>query len=235
MVELDSSAIRKRQAWATRAGTESYVQEMGAYALARDEEIIRDLLGRGPGHLLDMPCGTGRYLDLEKELGFRITAADYSPTMLAVARKHDDVQFVQADAFNPPFAAETFDAILISRLLFHYRNPEAIIGALLPSLKHGGRMIFDTLNAFSLRWSASRVIELFRRDAARRLYFERPAAMAGKIEALGLRVLRRRSAYFLPTRLYRSLPGAAIRVADCLEKATPASCRVLMFWEVARP
>jgi ubiquinone/menaquinone biosynthesis C-methylase UbiE len=96
--------MEKRQAWATRIATETCIREMGAYAVARDEQIVRGLLGRGPGRLLDLPCGTGRFLEIEKELGFRVTAADYSPTMLEVARRHREMEFFKADAFSPPFA-----------------------------------------------------------------------------------------------------------------------------------
>ncbi len=233
-VNLTESDLRKREAWAAREGVESYVQQMGNYALRRDEEIIREMLEGKSGILLDMPCGTGRYFALEKELGFKIVAADYSPTMLSVAKKHEDIEFVQADAYDPPFAPETFDVILISRLLFHYANPERIIKSLLPSLKPNGRMIFDTLNTFSSRWFASLVLRCIRRDPARRIYFERCSTMTRKLETLGLKVLRRKSAYALPTRLYRFLPRWTISTTDIIEKAIPPVLRVLSYWQVTR-
>ena len=234
MAELDEAALKKRQAWAERSGTQTYIQEMGAYAVARDEAIVRSMLGRGPGRLLDLPCGTGRFLEVEKELGYTVTAADYSPTMMSVAQQHAGVEFVTADAFNPPFAENAFDAILIMRLLFHYRNPEAIVGALARSLKPGGRMVFDTLNAFSTRWTASKVIGLVRRDPARRLHFETHASMTHKIEQVGLRVVQRRCAYLLPTRSYRNLPRPVTAIADALEHLTLPCMRVLTYWHVEK-
>ena len=228
----DPSAAAKREAWATRDKTETYTQDMGSYALARDARILRFLLGTRPGRLLDMPCGTGRHLGMEKELGFEITAADYSPSMLSVARHHSDIPFVRADVFHPPFAERTFHVILISRLLFHYRHPEGILSVLLPCLKDGGRLVFDTLNAFSLRWCASWMLRPFRRDTARRLYFQTPASMARKLRRLGLCVSQQEGAYLFPTRFYRYLPAPLVRLADGLEKIVPSALRVLTFWEV---
>ena len=237
MAELDSAALSKRTAWATRSGTETYIQEMGRYAVERDAQIVREMLGTArtsDAALLDLPCGTGRFLDLEKELGFEVTGADYSPTMMGVAQRHPNVKFVQADAFNPPFAPDSFDAILIIRLMFHYRNPEDILAALLPSLRPGGRIIFDTLNTFSLRWWASKVIGLVRRDPARRLYFESFSTMQAKLRKLGLKVVGRRSAYYYPTRLYRMLPGPLVTLTHLWEKLVPQRFRVLTYWHVER-
>lgn len=230
---LDSADLRKRQSWAERQGVQTYIQEMGEYAVRRDQAVLAAFVGQGPGRALDMPCGSGRFLGLLKERGFAVTAADYSPPMLEEARRrHPDIEIVRGDIFNPPFAPETFDLILVSRLLFHYAQSERIIAALLPCLKPGGRMVFDTLNAFSTRWLASKLLQLVRRDPARRLYFQRPSAMRGTLAALGLEVLDRRSAYLLPTRLYRRLPRALIAMADLLEKLAPV--RVLTFWHVKK-
>lgn len=235
MENLSESAVRKREAWARRPGTETYVKEMGAYALRRDDSVVRRMLGPGPGRLLDLPCGTGRFFEVEKDLGFQVTGADYSPTMLAVAEKHSGIELVKADVFNPPFPPAVFDVILTLRLLFHYENPERILSSLLPSLKPGGRMIFDTLNAFSLRWAASKVLDPLRGDPARKLYFERPSVMAEKIRGLGLDVIERESAYIFPTRLYRYFPRPLWAVSDAVEAVTPSGLRVLTYWNVRRP
>jgi 2-polyprenyl-3-methyl-5-hydroxy-6-metoxy-1,4-benzoquinol methylase len=232
---MDEAAIRKREAWAQRQGVQTYIQEMGRYALLRDEQVVTDMLGHGPGRLLDMPCGTGRFLELEKQRGFTVTAADYSPTMLSVARQHAGVEVTQADIFNPPFAPESFDAILICRLMFHYAQPENILRGLLPALRPGGRIIFDTLNPFSSRWLASQLLRPVRSDPARRLYFQPHRRMRQSLRQMGLELLERRSQYILPTRLYRYLPMPVCKALGMLEKAVPPSLRVLTYWHVRRP
>jgi SAM-dependent methyltransferase len=228
------AARRKRDAWAVQAGTETYVREMGSYALARDAQAFTDAIGRGPGRLLDIPCGTGRNFDLARGQGYTIIGADFSPTMLRVARKYEAVPLVRADAFAPPFDRDTFDVILMPRLLFHYANPESIIAGLLPSLKPGGRMVFDTLNTFSTRWLAGLIAQPFR-DPARRTFFESPHGFTQKLADLGLEVTRCRSAYLLPTRLYRFLPPPLVSLIHALESLVPKRFRVLTYWQVNRP
>jgi glycosyltransferase involved in cell wall biosynthesis/SAM-dependent methyltransferase len=223
----------KRDAWAVQAGTETYVRKMGSYALARDAKVVGDMIGRGPGRLLDIPCGTGRNFNLTRGQGYHVVGADFSPTMLRVARGYGGVPLVRADAFAPPFAREIFDTILMPRLLFHYANPESIIAGLLPTLKPGGRMVFDTLNTFSTRWLASMILQSFR-DTARRNYYENPRGFAQKLASLGLEVTRCESAYVLPTRLYRFLPGPFVRLVHAAERLIPKRFRVLTFWQVSR-
>ncbi len=232
MAELDQAATRKRQAWTSRQGAGRYIARMGRYALLRDEQVVSDMLGQGGGRLLDMPCGTGRFLELEKQRGFAVTAADYSQAMLAEARGRGDAQFVQADVFDPPFQPASFDVILCCRLMFHYAQPEVIIRRLLPALRPGGRMIFDTLNPFSSRWLASQTLRPVRRGPARRLYFQPHRRMRRTLSRCGLQLLERRSLYILPTRLYRYLPMPVCRALGMLEKAVPPALRVLTYWHV---
>lgn len=232
--DLGPGAVEKRDAWARRDGTEAYVREMGVYAVERDAEIVGRMLGHGPGLLLDLPCGTGRYLEAEVERGFTVVGADYSPTMMGVAEHVAGTSLVRADVFRPPFGRERFDVILVSRLLFHYEDGARVIGSLVPCLKPGGRMVFDTLNRFSTRWLASRALDPVRRDPARRLYFEAPGAFEKKLAALGLNVLERVGAYVLPTRSYRFLPHSVTAALHCLESAVPERLRVLTFWHVQK-
>lgn len=234
MSNLSSPARSKREAWATRGGTRTYIQEMGRYALHRDEKIVRRMLGTGPGKLLDVPCGTGRFLNVEKELGFTVIAADYSPTMLSTALEHGNVGFLRADVFAPPFAPESFDVILVLRLLFHYADPMSIIRSLAESLKPGGRIIFDTLNSYSTRWAASQVLHRLRPDPARRLHFKRPCDIERETAAVNLKVVERESAYLLPTRAYRYLPRLSWPCLETAEALVPANMRVLTYWHVCK-
>jgi ubiquinone/menaquinone biosynthesis C-methylase UbiE len=54
----------------------------------RENEVVSIYLHDAKGPLLDVPVGTGRYLDLYQELGIRgVHGVDASETMLALARK----------------------------------------------------------------------------------------------------------------------------------------------------
>ena len=164
---------RKRDAWAVQGGTETYVRKMGSYALGRDAQTIRDLIGLGPGRLLDMPCGTGRNFVRPRA---RVSGcrSRLQPDHVACGPAARGRAAPSCRRLCSPFVPESFDVILMPRLLFHYAKPESIIAALLPALKPGGSMVFDTLNTFSTRWLVSLLLHLFRRDPARRTYLESP-------------------------------------------------------------
>ena len=232
---LDDNSARKRDAWAQREGVDEYTAQIGDYALQRDRHVIGSFLGEGPGRILDIPCGTGRFIALERSKGFQVVAADYSPTMLSVAEQYEGVEFVRADVFDPPFQPAFFDVILISRLMFHYASPERILRHLLPSLKPGGRIVFDTLNPLSSRWVASQCVHAVNRDPAKRLHFEPPGRMRRKLDAMGLKVLDWTTGYILPTRVYKWLPGFIIGTCDLFEHMMPRSLRVVSYWHVTLP
>src|SRR5215208_4785735 len=72
------------------------------------EPVVR-FLGDGPGSLLDVGCGTGRYSAALAELGWSVTGVDVSDDMLTRARARG-VRAVRADAAALPFEDESFDA-----------------------------------------------------------------------------------------------------------------------------
>src|SRR4051794_28639254 len=79
----------------------------------RARAAIRELLGEGPGRLLDLGCGGGAHFPLFRELGWTLTGADLSADQLRVARSRagDHVELVHADAAQLPFGPEQFDAV----------------------------------------------------------------------------------------------------------------------------
>ena len=68
--------------------------------------------------ILDLGCGTGRIAFGLEKLGFRsVMGADYSAKMIEGARliaegTDSSVTFLQADARQMPFAADTFDSVI---------------------------------------------------------------------------------------------------------------------------
>ncbi|OGI00566.1 MAG: hypothetical protein A2Y25_07670 [Candidatus Melainabacteria bacterium GWF2_37_15] len=73
--------------------------------------------------VLDLCTGTGDIVILLSEKNVEITAVDFSPNMLEIAKKRaknrKNISFMQADVLNLPFNDETFDAVFIS---FGLRN-----------------------------------------------------------------------------------------------------------------
>jgi len=75
------------------------------YELA--EELLRRMLGRGPGRCIDLGCGTGRFLGVASGLDWDVTGVDISADQLRLAA---GATLVQADASSVPLPDASFDA-----------------------------------------------------------------------------------------------------------------------------
>lgn len=96
--------------------------------------------------VLEAGCGVGaQTVTLAKNSpGAQFTSIDISETSLVQARKKiaeagfTNVKFQQADIFNLPFEAESFDHIFLCFVLEHLPNPLDALGALKKLLKPAG-------------------------------------------------------------------------------------------------
>ncbi len=74
-----------------------------------------------PSRLLDLATGSGDLaLAIQRKLpAVQITAADFSPEMLAIARRKGLTETIVADALQLPFSNESFDCVTVA---FGLRN-----------------------------------------------------------------------------------------------------------------
>lgn len=93
-------------------------------------EAVKQLNLKDGDSVLDLCCGSGDISSLimnEIQADVDITAVDFSPDMLKIARKrlaeHDKISFIQADVLKLPFADASFSHAIIS---FGLRNLEDI-------------------------------------------------------------------------------------------------------------
>jgi ubiquinone/menaquinone biosynthesis C-methylase UbiE len=96
-----------------------------------ERRAFRGMLARVPPHqrVLDVACGTGRFLGELTTAGHEATGLDASPEMLAIARRHLEWNplmdsFQVGDAECLPFATGSFDGITCMRL-YHKVPPPA--------------------------------------------------------------------------------------------------------------
>jgi SAM-dependent methyltransferase len=75
------------------------------------QEAAVRLLGRGPGRLLDVGCGTGAKTLEFRDSGWEITGVDLSDDMLRLASDRG-LEVVRADAAALPFDDASFDAVV---------------------------------------------------------------------------------------------------------------------------
>ncbi len=98
--------------------------------------------------VLEAGCGVGaQTLTLaQRSLEARITSIDISPSSLAEARSRveragiTNVEFRQADVFDPPFEPESFDHVFVCFVLEHLARPVAALERLRDLLRPAGTM-----------------------------------------------------------------------------------------------
>ncbi len=125
--------------------------------------ILRTLKHIKPGgHVLDLPCGTGRLSRLLLEQGFEVTGADSSASMLEHAAENHrqrlqaapnlgNIDFELADVMHTPYDDEQFDAVISNRLFHHFNTSELRRPAIAELARiSSGPVIISFFNSFSL-------------------------------------------------------------------------------------
>ena len=92
-----------------------------------DQAVTRNILANlHCKSVLELGCGTGKNTALLAEIGERICAIDFSPSMIGKARdklRLDNVSFEVADITKPwPCESESYDLIVCNLVLEHIRD-----------------------------------------------------------------------------------------------------------------
>ena len=133
---MTSSSAFRGQTWDTAAyaATGRFVADLAGGVV--------ELLAPQPGEaILDLGCGDGALTEKIAATGAIVTGADASAAMVAAARARGlTVVEVNADAMR--FDGE-FDAVFSNAALHWMPDAEAVIAAVLRSLKPGGRFVAE--------------------------------------------------------------------------------------------
>ena len=91
--------------------------------------------------VLDVCCGTGDLALAAERAGARVTGVDFSPAMLARARrKSTSVEWVEGDVLALPFADGAFDAVTVGFGMRNVADLELALRELRRVLRPGGRV-----------------------------------------------------------------------------------------------
>src|SRR5690625_3729501 len=83
---------------------------------AREQAAVEAFVHAGP--VLDVPCGTGRYVQIYKDNGLDAQGVDASNEMIALAQaKHPDFVAQRGTVLDLPFPDKAFQTVVWSRLL----------------------------------------------------------------------------------------------------------------------
>ncbi len=123
------------------------------------DEFVLDALGQdvASSAILDVGCATGRLLERLAEAGAReLAGCDLAPRILDVARRklatfdvESDLRSADAET-SLPWAADTFDAVVLTGVVHHFCHPEAALREVERVLCPGGKLIIADACFFPL-------------------------------------------------------------------------------------
>jgi SAM-dependent methyltransferase len=101
--------------------------------------VRRELTGLRPGRALDVGCGPAGNSAVLRDLGWRVTALDYSQDSAELAHTRG-LAAVRADARLLPFSDATFDLVLSSDAWEHIDEDSVVAAESYRVLRPGGRL-----------------------------------------------------------------------------------------------
>ena len=121
--------------------------------------LALELLGPGPGRIVDIGSGPGVFSSELLTRGFRVVEVDVSLEMLRESRRRIEsdsrergrrIRFVEGSLPGLPLAAGAFDAALCIGVLAYVRDPSESIREIRRILKPGGLVVLQVSNALCL-------------------------------------------------------------------------------------
>ncbi len=118
--------------------------------VSESERLLQMASGLKSARVLDVGCGTGRFLKRFPE-GNKLTGMDLSESMLRETRSRlDSACLTAASAIELPFKDGTFDFVFSVRVMQHIRDQQKMMSEMARVCKPGGRVILVTYNSWSL-------------------------------------------------------------------------------------
>jgi 2-polyprenyl-3-methyl-5-hydroxy-6-metoxy-1,4-benzoquinol methylase len=206
----------------------SHALELGS-ALGRQRRQLRTMFlgGGAPGRLLEVGCGSGRFLDRMRRAGWAVQGTDIDPVVAARIRRRYAIDIDVGELQSLRYAADSFDAVALSQVIEHVYDPRQVLAECRRVLRPGGRLVLATPNARSVahrRYGRSwRGLE-----PPRHLHIFTAQALARCATDAGLRVQRLQTLSAESAGIYRA--SDALRAAESPPAGGSAAWSVLRSW-----
>ncbi len=100
--------------------------------------------------VLEVGCGTGRHTSKLLQQGNEVVGLDQSAGMLGLAKEklggREGLQLIEADFLSYDFGDASFDAIVVSLVLEHFRDPREFLLRCSSLLSSDGRMFLSEIH-----------------------------------------------------------------------------------------
>ena len=108
--------------------------------------LLGSVLPQPPAEIADLGCGTGSLSVLLAEHGYTVTGIDFSPKMIAAAkRKASEARvlatFQQGDASVPDLDPSSMDAVIVRHVTWALPDPQGAILRWVALLRERGRLV----------------------------------------------------------------------------------------------
>jgi len=168
--------------------------------------------------VLDVGCGTGRFLLSACEKGCRCEALDASPDMLAeakkkIAAKYPATVFHLGDAASLPFDDSVFDFVYSIRLLNQTGSADHalnVVSEMIRVAKPGSEILIEFVNHFRPRVAGSR--------ASDGNVYLKPGDVAHAGRKAGASVVKVRGAFFFGMTAQHRVPGLFRSLLNVVER-----------------
>ncbi|TAK86015.1 MAG: class I SAM-dependent methyltransferase [Betaproteobacteria bacterium] len=189
------------------------------------------LAGMKPGRLLDVGCGDGAVLDRLRGMGWQVEGVEVDPKAVESARRDLGLSVRQGTLAQAAFAADTFDAVVLSHVIEHVHDPVALLRECRRILNRGGCLVLVTPNAasFGHAWFGEHWLHL---DPPRHLHLftlsalRRAALAAGISRVEAFTTPAQAESTFIDSEAIRT--GARFRLSES-PAAVSTACRAFLF------
>lgn len=116
--------------------------------------LLKKYLNNNKCKVLDVACGEGHITNKIKcEFpNWEVYGLDYSLSAIMFAnRSYSNINFIVADAYNPPFSKKFFDVIILNNIWEHVADPLHLLKEVSKIIKDNGYVVISTPSRYRFR------------------------------------------------------------------------------------
>jgi len=133
--------------------------------------VVKKLSGDPRGKsMLDIGCGTGKFLKAGADVGFNVTGIDVDTTTTEYIAKKYGFRTVTGLLGPETFPQYSFDVVVLSHVIEHLQAPIALLAIIYSILKPNSLFVMCTPNSDSLAEDIHNVYGRFRYDRSKCYY-----------------------------------------------------------------